>query len=65
MNNIDTVKLDNGLTIYFYVDKRRHSTFFQHITLFGGKTKDFIYDGDEYHLQDGIAHILEHYVVDE
>lgn len=65
MNNIDTVKLDNGLTIYFYVDKRRHSTFFQHITLFGGKTKDFIYDGDEYHLQDGIAHILEHYVVEE
>ena len=65
MSKIETVKLDNGLTIYFYVDKRRHSTFFQHITLFGGKTKDFIYDGKEYHLQDGIAHILEHYVVEE
>lgn len=65
MSNIETFKLDNGLTIYFYIDKRRHSTFFQHITFFGGKTKDFIVDGKEYHMQDGIAHILEHYVVEE
>lgn len=65
MSNIETVKLDNGLTIYFYTDKRRHSTFFQHITFFGGKTKDFIMDGKAYHMQDGIAHILEHYVVEE
>ena len=65
MNNIETIKLDNGLTIYFYYDKKRHSTFFQHVTLFGGKTKDFIMDGKEYHMQDGIAHILEHYVVEE
>ena len=65
MSKIKTVKLDNGLTIYFYIDKRRHSTFFQHITFFGGKTKDFIVDGKEYHMQDGIAHILEHYVVEE
>lgn len=65
MSKIETVKLDNGLTIYFYIDKRRHSTFFQHITFFGGKTKDFIVDGKEYHMQDGIAHILEHYVVEE
>lgn len=65
MPNIDTVKLNNGLTIYFYMDNRRHSTFFQHITLFGGKTKDFLFDGKEYHMQDGIAHILEHYIVEE
>ncbi len=65
MSNIETVKLDNGLTIYFYIDKRRHSTFFQHITLFGGQTKDFVIDEKEYHMQDGIAHILEHYVVEE
>lgn len=65
MSNIETIKLDNGLTVYFYIDKRRHSTFFQHITLFGGKTKDFIVDGKEYHMQDGIAHILEHYIVEE
>lgn len=65
MNNIETIKLDNGLTIYLYSDKRRHSTLFQHVTLFGGQTKDFIVDGKEYHMQDGVAHILEHYVVEE
>lgn len=65
MTNIECITLDNGLKIYFYIDKRRHSTFFQHITLFGGKTKDFIVDGKEYHMQDGIAHILEHYIVEE
>ena len=64
MNNIDKVILDNGLTIYFYLDERRHSSFFQFITLFGGVTKDFIYNDKEYHMQDGIAHILEHYLVE-
>ena len=65
MSKIESVVLDNGLKIYFYMDKRRHSTFFQHITLFGGKTKDFIVDGRKYHIQDGVAHILEHYIVEE
>ena len=65
MNNIETIKLENGLTIYLYSDKKRHSTLFQHVTLFGGATKDFIFDGKEYHIQDGVAHILEHYVVEE
>lgn len=65
MTKFEKVVLDNGLVIYFYVDKRRHSTFFQHITKFGGLTKDFMCDGVEYHFQDGIAHILEHYIVEE
>lgn len=64
MNKLDSVVLDNGLTIYFYPDKRRHSTFVQFVTLFGGLTKDFMYDGKEYHMPDGIAHILEHYIVE-
>lgn len=62
MNKVETIKLDNGLTIYLYEDKRRHSTFFDFVTLFGGMDKDFILNKNEYHMHDGIAHILEHYI---
>ena len=62
MSKIDTVKLDNGLTIYLYEDNRRHSTFFDLVTLFGGLDKDFILNDKKYHMHDGIAHILEHYL---
>ena len=64
MNKIDKIVLDNGLNIYLYNDKRRHSTFFQFVNLCGGITKDFVVDGVEYHFQDGVSHILEHYVVE-
>lgn len=64
MNKLETVTLDNGLKIYLYKEPKRHSTFFQFITLFGGITKDFKYNNKEYHFQDGIAHILEHYLVE-
>ena len=63
-NNLEKIKLENGLTIYLYQDMRRHSTFFQIVTLFGGLTKDFVFNNNTYHMQDGIAHILEHYVVE-
>ena len=61
---MEEILFENGLRIYLYQDKRRHSTLFQHVTLFGGLTKDFSIDGEEYHLVDGVAHILEHYVVE-
>ena len=64
MNKLDTVQLKNGLTLYLYPDLRRHTTLVQFITKFGGFTKDFIYQGKEYHMPDGIAHLLEHYVVE-
>lgn len=64
MNKLDTVVLGNGLTIYLYNDLRRHSTFFQFNTFCGGLNKHFICDGVEYSLPDGVAHILEHYIVE-
>ena len=64
MSKIENIKLDNCLNIYLYNDTRRHSTFFQFTTKCGGTSKDFIMDGKEYHLQDGVAHILEHYIVE-
>ena len=64
MNKLETIVLENGLTLYLYQDLRRHSTFFQFNTYCGGLTKHFTYQNKEYHLQDGIAHILEHYIVE-
>lgn len=63
-NSIEEIKLSNGLKIYLYLDKSKHTTFFNLVTKFGGLTKDFIIDGKEYHINDGIAHLLEHYVVE-
>ena len=64
MHKLDTITLENGLTIYMYQDTRRHSTFFQFNTYCGGLTKHFSFHNKEYHLQDGVAHILEHYLVE-
>lgn len=64
MNKLETITLDNGLKIYLYNDLRRHSTFFQLTTFCGGITKHFEYDGKRYDIQDGVAHILEHYIVE-
>ncbi len=64
MNQIKTIHLENGLTLYMLNDKRRHSTFFQFTTFCGGISKHFKCDNKEYSLQDGVAHILEHYIVE-
>jgi len=62
--NIETIKLKNGLTIFLYEDSRRHSTFFQFVTKFGGKHREFSCGDKEYKINDGVAHILEHYIVE-
>lgn len=64
MNKIKFHRLDNGLKIYFYKDPRKHSTIVNLITKFGGMTKDFCSDNKNYHICDGMAHLLEHYVVE-
>lgn len=64
MNKLKTYTLNNGLRLFFYKDKRRHSTFFQFSTFCGGLSKHFKLNGKEYHLNDGVAHVLEHYIVE-
>ena len=61
---IETINIENGPILYLYNDLRRHSTFFEIVTNYGGMIKDFKSNGKEYHIQDGVAHILEHYVVE-
>lgn len=62
MIKIRSHKLDNGLNVYFYKDKRKHSTFFQLITKFGGIVNDFNVNHKQYKISNGVAHILEHYI---
>ncbi len=62
MSKIDVETLDNGLKIYFYEDKRKHTTYVNFVTKFGGIHQDFSLDNKQYHLNNGIAHLLEHYI---
>ena len=64
MNKIEKVKLENGLIIYLYEDKRRYSTFINLVTKFGGIHHDFILNGKTYHIPSGTAHFLEHYLLE-
>lgn len=64
MSKIEKVKLENGLTIYFYKDARRQSTFVSLVTKFGGLHHDFTLEGRECHILSGVAHFLEHYLLE-
>ncbi len=56
--------LDNGLRVYFYQDPSKHSTFVKLVTLVGSNCSDFVVDGKQYHIEDGLAHLVEHLVVE-
>lgn len=64
MIKTDITKLDNGLLLLLCEDKTKHSTYAELVTNFGGLTKDFKVGGETYHLVDGIAHLLEHTLID-
>lgn len=62
---IKTYQLENGLTIYFYPDHTKHSVMVHLIVKFGGKDTDVMIDENNYHLPDGMAHLLEHYTIEQ
>ena len=59
-NSFEKIVLDNGLTIYTYVDSKKHSTIVNLVTKFGGSYNDFYVDGEHVHIEDGMAHFIEH-----
>lgn len=63
--NIKSYQLENGLTVYFYPDRTKHSVIVNLIVDFGGKDTDVMIDGEYYHLKDGMAHLLEHYTIEQ
>lgn len=64
-NEMKTYHLKNGLTLYFYPDKNKHSVLVNLIVPYGGMDSDFSVEKKDYHMPDGMAHFLEHYVLEE
>ncbi|MDD3341054.1 MAG: insulinase family protein [Bacilli bacterium] len=62
---IETIKLENGLTICLYKDNTKHSTYASFITKFGGIDSAFSLDKEEHHIPDGVAHLLEHLLIEK
>lgn len=59
------IELENGLTIFFYLDSTKHSTLVKLVTKFGGMDKDFKIDDSLVTIKDGTAHLLEHYLCEQ
>lgn len=56
--------LDNGLQIYFYPDKNKHSVFIDLIVRYGAFYSDFVSSGKAVHMRNGMAHLIEHLLVE-
>lgn len=59
-NNMIHKVLANGLNVYLIEDKNKHTAIIDLIVKYGGFYSDFEVDGKKYHLNDGMAHLLEH-----
>lgn len=65
MSNKRIVTLDNGLKIYLFKDNTKNRTYGAIYTFAGGRDNHFIYDDKEYNQVNGIAHFLEHYLLEK
>lgn len=57
--------LDNGLQVLIVQDKNKKNGFAELITKFGSKTEGFIYQGEKHSISLGLAHLLEHAIIEE
>lgn len=57
--------LENGLQIYFYPDSKKHSVFIDLMVKYGAFHSDFKADGEQYHIHNGMAHLLEHFLFEK
>jgi predicted Zn-dependent peptidase len=58
-------KLSNGLNIYFCPLKNKHSVVIDLIVKYGGFYSDFTSENINYHINDGMAHLLEHLIFEK
>ena len=64
MKNSEIFTLDNGLTVVYYKDDTKHSCTANLIVKYGGINSDFIINDKHYHINDGMAHFLEHLLIE-
>jgi len=64
MHRLKKFVLDNGLKLVFIKDNKKNNKCAYLSVDVGGAIKDFELDGKEYHLNYGIAHFLEHYLIE-
>ena len=65
-NNYIEKRLSNGLKVYFFKDKTLKRNFVSYSIKFGsnGFYRKFIYDNKEYTVKPGLAHFLEHTLIE-
>lgn len=56
--------LKNGLKVVFYQDTTKHLSFAELIVKYGGINNKFTLNNKEYHINDGMAHFLEHLLIE-
>lgn len=59
-NKIIHEVLKNGLNVYLVPDKKKHSVFIDLMVKYGAFHSDFVREGKEIHVEDGMAHLIEH-----
>lgn len=65
MKKNDTFILDNGLRIVMCLDTTKKFGYAELITKFGSRTEGYIKDGNEHIITPGVAHMLEHVIIDD
>ena len=65
MSSFKKVELDNGLKVVLFNDNKKNRTIATVYTYAGGRDTKFTYDGKEYNQVEGIAHFLEHYLIEK
>lgn len=67
MNDLKKHILSNGIPVYFYIDKELKRTYASYNVKYGslGYYDKFIYKGKHYNMPPGMAHFLEHTLIEE
>ena len=65
MIKVKKIELENGLTLVLIKDNKKNAKGAHLSVNVGGFVKDFNMDGKDYYLKYGIAHFLEHYLLEK